>query len=49
MVLTLAEHLEVPLREQNALLLAGGFAPVFSEMDLEDARMGPVRNAPTPS
>lgn len=45
MVLTLAEHLEVPLREQNALLLAGGFAPVFSEMDLEDDRMGPVRNA----
>src|SRR5688500_15077371 len=27
MVLRLAEHLRVPLREQNALLLAAGFAP----------------------
>jgi transcriptional regulator with XRE-family HTH domain len=45
MVLTLAEHLQVPLREQNALLLAAGFAPAFSEMDLEDDQMSPVRDA----
>ncbi|BBY24429.1 hypothetical protein MSTO_46340 [Mycobacterium stomatepiae] len=27
MVLTLAEGLDIPLRERNALLLAAGFAP----------------------
>jgi transcriptional regulator with XRE-family HTH domain len=31
MVLRLAERLEVPLRERNALLLAAGFAPAFAE------------------
>ena len=45
MVLTLAEHLEVPLREQNALLLAAGYAPAFSEMALESEEMSPVRRA----
>jgi transcriptional regulator with XRE-family HTH domain len=29
MILRLADHLEVPLREQDRLLLAGGFAPRF--------------------
>ena len=29
MVLHLAEHLDVPLRERNALLLAAGFAPAL--------------------
>jgi transcriptional regulator with XRE-family HTH domain len=45
MVLTLAEHLQVPLREQNALLLAAGYAPVFSETSLESEEMQPVRRA----
>jgi transcriptional regulator with XRE-family HTH domain len=45
MVLTLAEHLQVPLREQNALLLAAGYAPVFSETSLETEEMEPVRRA----
>jgi transcriptional regulator with XRE-family HTH domain len=45
MVLTLAEHLEVPLREQNSLLLAAGYAPVFTEMNLQDEQMTPVRDA----
>jgi transcriptional regulator with XRE-family HTH domain len=36
MVLRLAEHLRVPLRERNALLVAAGFAPVFRERRLED-------------
>ena len=31
MVLRLAEVLDVPLRERNALLLAAGFAPVYQE------------------
>ncbi|MFC5583185.1 helix-turn-helix domain-containing protein [Rhodanobacter terrae] len=30
-VLTLAQTLDVPLRERNALLLAAGYAPVYSE------------------
>jgi transcriptional regulator with XRE-family HTH domain len=30
-LLTLAQTLDVPLRERNALLLAAGYAPVFSE------------------
>jgi transcriptional regulator with XRE-family HTH domain len=45
MVLTLAEHLQVPLREQNALLLAAGYAPVFSETSLDSVEMEPVRRA----
>jgi transcriptional regulator with XRE-family HTH domain len=34
MVLTLAAALDLPLRQQNALLLAAGFAPVWRESDL---------------
>src|SRR6476620_9923668 len=45
MVLHLAEHLEVPLRERNALLLAAGYAPVYGERSLETAEMEPVRLA----
>jgi transcriptional regulator with XRE-family HTH domain len=36
MILRLCEHLEVPLRDQNALLLAAGFAPAFQERSLGD-------------
>ena len=36
MVLRLAEHLQVPLREQNALLVAAGFAPMFVERSLAE-------------
>ena len=36
MVLHLAEQLEVPLRERNALLVAAGYAPTFRERSLED-------------
>ncbi len=45
MVLHLAEQLDVPLRERNALLLAAGFAPVYGQRDLDDAAMGPARAA----
>jgi len=45
MVERLAEQLEVPLRERNALLLAAGFAPRHPERPLDDAAMGPVREA----
>ena len=36
MVMRLAEHLEIPLRDQNALLLAAGFAPAFQERSLDE-------------
>lgn len=45
MVVKLAEHLDVPLRERNELLLAAGYAPAYPETSLEDAEMGPVREA----
>lgn len=45
MVLQLAEALSVPLRHQNALLLAAGFAPAWEEGRLEGAAMEPVRAA----
>lgn len=43
LVLALAHHLEVPLRERNALLLAAGYAPRFSHRPLDDAAMAPMR------
>lgn len=45
MVERLAEHLDVPLRERNTLLLAAGFAPQHPEHSLDEAVMGPVREA----
>src|SRR5262249_5963185 len=45
MVLHLAERLDVPLRERNALLLAGGFAPTFHATDFGAPEMQPVRDA----
>ncbi|MEV7344542.1 helix-turn-helix transcriptional regulator [Streptomyces sp. NPDC093544] len=43
MVLRLAEHLEVPVRERNALLLAAGYAPHFAETPLDDPAMDALR------
>ncbi|TDP92188.1 helix-turn-helix domain-containing protein [Labedaea rhizosphaerae] len=43
MVLRIAEHLEVPLRERNQLLVAAGFAPLYRETSL--AELGPARDA----
>ncbi len=45
MVLHLAEHLDVPLRERNALLMAAGFAPTYHATDLDAPEMEPVRIA----
>ncbi len=44
MILRLCRHLDVPLREQNRLLLAGGYAPVHPEHRLADPPMA-VANA----
>ena len=43
MVLRLATVLDVPLREQNQLLLAAGLAPVYGERSLDDPDMAAVR------
>lgn len=43
LVLTLAEHLDVPLRERNTLLLAAGYAPRYRESSLDAPEMQPVR------
>ncbi len=45
MIKHLAEELDVPLRERNELLLAGGYAPAYGERDLDAPEMGPVRDA----
>jgi transcriptional regulator with XRE-family HTH domain len=45
MILHLAEGLEVPLRERNDLLLAAGYAPVYSAKPLDDAALTAARNA----
>lgn len=42
MVLRLAEQLEVPLRDRNALLLAAGYAPTFLDRSLGDLALKPA-------
>ncbi len=42
LVLALATHLDVPLRERNSLLLAAGFAPRFDHTPLDDASMAAI-------
>jgi transcriptional regulator with XRE-family HTH domain len=45
MVIRLSEELQVPLRERNGLLLAAGYAPVYTERPLDAPEMEPVRQA----
>src|SRR4051812_13155531 len=45
MVLILAERLQVPLRERNAMLLAAGYAPSFPERPLDDPALRLAREA----
>jgi len=47
MVQTLAEALDVPLRDRNALLVAAGYAPLYAERSLESADLIQVRRALT--
>lgn len=44
-VLHVAEHLDVPLRARNELLVAAGYAPVYSHTDLDAPEMASVREA----
>jgi transcriptional regulator with XRE-family HTH domain len=43
MVVHLAEQLDVPLRERNRMLLAAGYAPIYSQRPLDE--LGPVKDA----
>jgi transcriptional regulator with XRE-family HTH domain len=45
MVLLLSEKLDIPLREQNILLVSAGFAPVYSERSLDDPALSSMRQA----
>jgi transcriptional regulator with XRE-family HTH domain len=44
-LLHLADHLDVPHRERNTLLVAAGFAPTYPETALDADEMAPVRDA----
>jgi len=45
MLLRLADRLDLPLRERNALLLAAGFAPVHPQHSLDDPALAAARGA----
>ena len=45
LVLALAENLDVPLRERNAMLLAAGYAPEYQQTSLDADAMAGVREA----
>lgn len=45
LIMRLSEELDVPLRDRNALLLAGGFAPVYPEHNLDAPSLSAVTEA----
>src|SRR5262245_55381853 len=45
MILHLAEHLGIPPRERNVLLVAAGYAPMFPEHTLNDPALAAPRAA----
>lgn len=45
MVVRLSEHLDVPLRERNVLLVAAGFAPLYRERPFDDPELAGARAA----
>jgi transcriptional regulator with XRE-family HTH domain len=45
LILRLSEELEVPLRERNTLLLAGGYAPAYPERGLDAPPLSAVTEA----
>lgn len=44
LILRLAGHLDVPVRERNALLIAAGYAPRFPETPLDDPNLSALRD-----
>ncbi len=45
MVLRLAEHLAIPLRERNALFMVAGYAPLYRQGNLDRKELEPARDA----
>ncbi|MEU3704375.1 helix-turn-helix transcriptional regulator [Streptomyces anulatus] len=45
MVLRLAEQLDVPVRERNALLVVAGYAPRYAQTPLDDPAMASLRES----
>lgn len=45
MVVRLAEHLDIPVRERNTLLVAAGYAPLHRERPLTDPALAVAREA----
>jgi transcriptional regulator with XRE-family HTH domain len=45
MLVHLAERLDVPLRDRNAMLLTAGYAPLYAERNLDDPAMAGARQA----
>ncbi|MGH2532888.1 MAG: helix-turn-helix domain-containing protein [Thermomicrobiales bacterium] len=45
MLLRLAKQLDIPLRDRNALLVAGGYAPIYPERRLDDPALQAARQA----
>ncbi|HEY8368196.1 MAG TPA: helix-turn-helix domain-containing protein, partial [Thermodesulfobacteriota bacterium] len=45
LILRLSERLDIPLRDRNALLVAAGYAPVYSERRLDDPALDAAREA----
>ncbi|MFF3784822.1 helix-turn-helix domain-containing protein [Streptomyces sp. NPDC001933] len=43
MILRLAEHLDIPVRERNALLLVGGYAPRYAQTAFDDPALDALR------
>jgi transcriptional regulator with XRE-family HTH domain len=43
MILVLGSVLELPLRERNALLIAAGYPPAYTDTDLDAPELAPVR------
>ncbi|MFJ9521370.1 helix-turn-helix domain-containing protein [Kitasatospora sp. NPDC101801] len=43
LLLRLAEHLDIPVRERNSLLLAAGYAPHYAETPLDDPSLDALR------
>src|SRR5579863_419973 len=45
MLLDLAQALDIPLRERNALLVAAGYAPIYPDGALDGPSMNIINNA----
>src|SRR5436305_13799453 len=45
MIIRLTEQLDVPLRERNTMLLAGGYAPAYPQHGLDEPELARLRTA----